>query len=173
MSDPAVTPAPAPSRQSRWRFYPWAVAGAMGVVAAANAALVWSALATFPGPAVAGGFGTDDDDSFQISNDYDRVLAAVDRQHALGWSVAAEGAAGRPLLRLTGPDGSLLSGARIEATAMRPLGPPEVSRLTFHAAGGGRYAADAALPRPGRWDLMLRIVHAGSEMRVTRRVVVR
>jgi nitrogen fixation protein FixH len=155
-------PAQLPSRGSRWRLYPWAMASAMGLVFAVNAGMVWWALATFPGAATS--------DSFDTSNEYNRVLAAVDRQNALGWTISAESDAHRPVLRLASPDGHPLSGAAIEATATRPLGPPESIHLIFHAADGGRYVADTELARPGQWDLMLHIAKAGNEMRVTRRV---
>jgi nitrogen fixation protein FixH len=165
MSTIGHAPAQLPSRRSRWRFYPWAMAGAMGLVFAVNAGMVWWALATFPGPAAA--------DSFATSNRYDRLLEAADRQNALGWSITAESEARRAVLRLADPHGHALSGAAIEATATRPLGPAETTHLTFHAADTGRYVADTELARPGQWDLMLRVEHAGTEMRVTRRVIVR
>ena len=118
----------------------------MGVVIAVNAGMVYLALDGFPGRA--GG------DGFDLSNHYDQVLDAAQRQAALGWDLrAAPGEAGHAVLTLTDRSGAPLRGARIEATAERPLGAAEATQLVFHDAGAGRYVADAALALPGQWEL--------------------
>ena len=63
-----------------WRFFPWALIAALGVVVAVNIGMaVVGAAARFPGTAV--------DDAFDHSNDYDKVLATAEREAALGWTV--------------------------------------------------------------------------------------
>jgi nitrogen fixation protein FixH len=171
MSERAPTSA-GPGR-SAWRWFPFAVTGAIALVIAVNAGMVWRAVATFPGAALNDRFGGDDDDSFTKSNDYNRILTAVDRQNARGWSVATEGSGSSPVLRLADRRDQPLLGATVLATAIRPLGAPETTELRFHPAGPGRYVADAPLAHPGQWDLMLRVARDRAEIRVTRRVVVR
>lgn len=161
------------SSRSAWRFFPLGIAGAISLVIAVNAGMIWRSVATFPGAALNDHFGGGDDDSFATSNEYNRILAAVDRQNALGWSVTAAAEAARPVLQLTDRRGQPLLGARVEATALRPLGAADATHLSFRAAEPGRYVADAPLAQPGQWDLMLRVTHNGGELRVTRRVLVR
>jgi nitrogen fixation protein FixH len=127
--------------------------------------LAWAALSSFPGKAV--------DDDFGVSNRYDRVLAQAERQAALGWSVASAIEDGRPVLTLTGKDGSRLENAEIVSVTQRPLGPPETVTQHFVAIGPGRYRADSALSQPGNWDMMLRVVAQGQTLAATRRVTMR
>ena len=151
--------------RSAWRFYPLGLAAAMGFVMVVNAGMVWGALSTFPGAA--------SNDGFDESNIYNRVLDAVDKQNALGWSLSAASHEGRAVLHLRDRDGRPLAGAAIEAAALRPLGPAHDMALHFHPAADGTYVADAALPLPGQWDLMLRAVQGGQEVWVTRRILVK
>jgi nitrogen fixation protein FixH len=137
----------------------------MGVVVAVNIAMVSFALHTFPGQAGS--------DGFDLSNHYDEVLAHVQRDAALGWIVRVlPGDAGRPVLELTDRSGAPLPDAVVEATAVRPLGPPETTRLVFRADGAGRYVADAALTSPGQWEVQLSVGAQDHAIAVTRRIVV-
>ncbi len=151
--------------RSAWRFYPLGLAGSMAFVMVVNAGMVWGALSTFPGAAT--------NDGFDESNIYNRVLDAVDKQNALGWSLSAASHEGRAVLHLRDRDGRPLAGAAIEAAALRPLGPTHDLALHFRPAADGTYVADAALPLPGQWDLMLRAAQGGQELRVTRRILVK
>ncbi len=151
--------------RSGWRWFPWAVAGAMGIVIVANAGLVVTAMRSFPGAAEGNGFA--------LSNAYNHVLQDEARQEALGWTVlVALDAAQRPAVTLTDRNGRALEDAVIEATAARPLGPPQTTPLAMHAAGGGRYLSDMALPR-GQWDVTLSAKHGDDLVRAVRRLVVR
>jgi nitrogen fixation protein FixH len=154
----------APARHSPWRFYPLGLAGAMLLVFAVNGAMVWTALATFPGAASANGFDE--------SNVYNAVIAEAARQKALGWQVEAGMRDGRTAIHLRDRAGRALAGATVAAEARRPLGPSNTTRLSFAPAGDGVYLADAALPLAGQWDLALRIVQGTGTMRLTRRVLV-
>ena len=150
---------------SAWRFFPWAVAAAIAVVIAVNSGLIWMAVRSFPGNAGSNGFAE--------SNAYDRVLDAAAREARLGWTLRATLDRGRPVVALTRPDGTPVEGVPVSAVAERPVGPPERTELGFQPLGGGRYLADAALPGPGQWELMLSAGQGGEGMHATRRLVVR
>lgn len=159
---------PRPSRpvRSGWRWFPWAVVAVLCVVVTVNGAMAWMALHTFPG--IAGR------DGFDLSNNYDRVLDVAARQAALGWKLdAGADAAGHASLTLTDRAGAPLDGARIDASAERPLGAPMHTALAFRALGAGRYVAADALPEKGQWDLSVSATVNGRAISVTRRVIVR
>jgi len=167
---PLGTPGPGsaapPPRRSGWRWFPWAVALSILVVVVVNAGMMWTALSTFPGTAGA--------DGFDLSNHYDKVLDRVARQEALGWTVQASvDAEFHPLIALTDRTGAPLGGARIQARAERPIGPPDATMLTFQATTDGRYRAAQALPVPGQWDLLISAGVEGKTVNTTRRVIVR
>jgi nitrogen fixation protein FixH len=149
-----------------WRWFPWAIAGAMALVVAVNLGMVYAALHTFPGQA--------GNDGFDLSNRYDQVIARVERQAALGWTIDARAdPAGRTEVALTDSAGAPLTGARIEAVAERPLGAARATRIAFQETAPGRYLADTPLGLPGQWDLSLVADAEGHEVTATRRVVVR
>jgi nitrogen fixation protein FixH len=156
-----------PQGRSAWRFFPWAVVGAIAVVVAVNAGMVYAALHSFPGAA-------EGDEGFALSNHYDVVLERAQHEAALGWVVSAEADdAGRAVVLLTDRAGTGLHGATVEATAERPLGAPDRRLLAFHEMAVGRYVADASLPMKGQWELTLTTSAEGRAMAVTRRVIVR
>ncbi len=148
-----------------WRRFPWYVVAAFVLVFAVNGGMVWSALATFPGVAVT--------DSFDHSNHYDTVLAAAARQAALGWRITAAEESGRPVLLLAERDGRPLTGARVTATARRPLGPDHVTPLAFREASPGRYVTETALAERGQWQLLLAVARGADTLHAAPRVVVK
>jgi nitrogen fixation protein FixH len=150
--------------RSAWRFFPLAVIGAMTVVVVVNVGMAWSALRTFPGIAV--------NDSFDHSNDYDKVLATAAHQAALGWSLHVALAGGVPVVRLADRDGHGIEGARVVAIARRPLGTEDAAELAFQPDAPGRYAAAAALTLHGQWDLLFTVSVGERHLHATRRVVV-
>jgi len=153
-------------RQSIWRFFPWFVAAAMGVVVAVNFGMAYTALHTFPGNAGS--------DGFDLSNHYDRVLERVAREAALGWSARVEvDSSGHPIVLLSDRSGSGLAGARIAATAERPIGDPRGTTVGFTEASPGRYVGGVALDEKGQWDLEFTATAGGHEFVSTRRIVVR
>lgn len=152
-------------RRSRWNIFPWAIVGAMSIVFAVNGVMIWFALDTFPGRA--------NGDGFDVSNHYDQVLQAAQRQAALGWTVqAAPGDAGHAVVTLLDRSHAPLPGARVEATAERPLGATKLTQLMFRDAGEGRYVADVALTTPGQWELRISASAHGQAIVATRRVVI-
>jgi nitrogen fixation protein FixH len=75
-------------------------------------------------------------------------------------------------LHLTDRTGAPLTATAIDAQAERPVGPPNLTALTFRAAGDGQYLADTSL-FSGQWDLLLTVHADGRDYRTTRRVVVK
>ena len=121
-------------------------------------------MATFPGIVGTGGFDE--------SNSYDRVLDAVSRQAALGWSAEVGVAAGLPVLAMTDRGHAPLANAQVRVTARRPLGPDETTQLVFQAVAPGRYQAAQPLPSRGQWDVDVVVTLAGQDWRATRRILV-
>ena len=149
---------------SWWRFYPWFVAGSLVMVTVVDGGLTYVAVKTFPGVAVK--------HSFDSSNHYDNVLAADERQKALGWTVDMTVRDGHPLLLLRDAAGKPIDGARIEAQAQRPASAESDMLLRFRAIAPGSFLADAALPAAGQWDILINVLAAGHPYRATRRVLV-
>ncbi len=152
---------------SAWRFYPWIIAAGMSVVIAVNIGMVSFALHTFPGKASGG-------EGFDLSNRYNAVIERSQEQAALGWTIDAKtDETGHPALSLTDASGKALTGARINATAERPVGEARRTRLAFHETTPGHYASDVALPLPGQWIVLLNASADSHDVAATRRVLVR
>lgn len=156
----------APPSRNLWPFFPWFIAAAMGVVIVVNSFMAYSALSTFPG--TAGG------DGFDLSNNYNAILARMKQEVALGWTVRAEvDKAGHPVVVLTDRSGNVLAGVAIEATAQRPLGDQHTTNVRFSEVSPGRYLGAAVLDEKGQWDLEVSATAGGHEFMTTRRLVVR
>jgi nitrogen fixation protein FixH len=150
---------------TRWRWFPLGLAAAMGCAVAVNGIMVYAACSGFPGVAGA--------DGFDLSNQYNRVLAAARQQGELGWQIAADAPDSRsPVLRLSASDGSPLEVTSITARAERPVGPVDAIRLSFHQGADQGYRTDTSLPA-GQWDIMLTILADGRSFSATRRIVVK
>jgi nitrogen fixation protein FixH len=149
---------PVTEANSPWRWFPFAVAAALVLVFAVNAVMVKLALDTFPGAASGQGF--------DISNNYDRILARAQQEDALGWRVDVSVAEGQPVVMLAGP-----AQAAIEAFAERPVGPREHTPLVFEGAGARRISE--TILAAGQWDVMLTIADNGHVLHTAKRVVVK
>jgi nitrogen fixation protein FixH len=149
--------------RSPWRWFPWALIGALGVVIVVNFGMVWAALHTFPGVAQT--------DVFDESNKYDAVLAEAKKEAALGWTVKAAATETWATVSLTDRAGAPMTGVQVTATALRPLGPDHSAALTFREVSPGTYHAETALGN-GQWDLRVTIATGGKTLHTTRRVVV-
>jgi nitrogen fixation protein FixH len=149
-----------------WRFFPWLIAAAIGVVVAVNAGMIYAAVASFPGKT--------GDEGFALSNHYNGVLDRAQHDAELGWTmVARTNGMGRPEIILTDRHGSPLRAASVAASARRPVGIPETHQLVFHETTDGTYVADLALRTPGQWDLTVAAFASGHETTATRRIIVR
>ena len=150
-------------------FIPWIFAGAMALVVAVNAGMVTIALMTFPGLA--------HDHAFARGLAYNQVIAALERQEELGWTLQMSLAAGTARdatlrVRLNDRDGNALGGARVTVTLLRPLESDTPIQVELREGEIGSYAA--ALPglRRGQWDARIHVVRAGSGFATTQRMVI-
>jgi nitrogen fixation protein FixH len=152
-----------PPQRTAWRFFPWFLAGGIGSAALVNFAMTYLAFATFPGQVTNHGFAN--------SNAYNAVLAAAERQAALGWSVRTDLDGARPVVTLANSDGAPLVDAHVAAAVHRPVGDPDRQPLALRQTAPDRFSSDTDLA-PGRWDLELTVTSTGHEYRATRRLVV-
>jgi nitrogen fixation protein FixH len=154
-----------PSR-GLWRFFPWFISVAMGMVIAVNGVMAYSALHTFPGNAGS--------DGFDLSNHYNAIIERVKQEAGLGWAVQAEvDQSGRPVVVLTDRSGTALAGAEIDATAQRPLGDRHMRQVRFTEISAGHYRGDVAVDEKGQWELEIWATADGHEFSATRRIMVR
>jgi nitrogen fixation protein FixH len=150
--------------RSGWRFFPWCVAGGIGITMVVNFTMMYLAVHSFPGLATQGGFAA--------SNAYNHVLEAAQRQAELGWSVQDTLEDRRLVVTLSGRDGAPLAGATPTATAERPVGEAAPTPLEFHQTVPGRFEADTVLER-GKWVVDLAVNAQGHEYHSVRRLVVK
>lgn len=122
-----------------------------GVVIAVNITMAMYATRTFGGVVV--------ENSYVASQEYNRWLAAAERQKELGWKIT------------TGIDrdrrvtvGLRLEGAEVRGFARHPLGREPDVPLTFVATEGGFHSV-GALPA-GRWSVHLLIQRGKDEARL-------
>ncbi len=153
----------APPRTA-WRFFPHAMVALLLTVVAVNFGMIWSATSTFPGAV--------NEHAFDTGNTYNAVLATVERQAALGWTLDIETTGPVVAIRLLDKDGTPLGGATLQAIAEHPVGPADRTELGF-AELDGHYLANQALPGAGQWQIALVARRDGQEFRATRRLVLR
>jgi nitrogen fixation protein FixH len=115
-------------------------AAPFAVVIAVNVTLAVQAVRTFP--------GLETDNSYVASQVFDAERAA---QARLGWRLDATLAPGAVSLRVLGPDGRPVEGARVAAEIGRPTTRDRDQPLAL-ALADGVWRAPAALP-PGLWEL--------------------
>ena len=144
------------SRKPRQRGFwiPYVFFGMFGVIIAVNGALIYWAVTTFP--------GLSSDRHYERGLAYNEVLEAQRQQAALGWRIAAD--LGEPLdgvarleVALEDRDGQPLYAEAVTATLQRPTVEGMDSRMVMTPAGPGLYRADARVPLPGVWDLVLQV----------------
>jgi nitrogen fixation protein FixH len=157
-------------RAGRDGWIPWAFVAFFAVVLAVNGAMIWIAFATWTGLTTVG--------AYQKGLAYNRVLAAAKAQEALGWRVDLNLAAtdGRlAVLNLTLADrfGDLIEDAQVTAAFVRPTQAGHDLELTVPHTHAGVYAAQAALPFAGAWELHLTIQSGGDTYLMRRRIYLR
>ncbi len=149
---------------------PWIFVGGMAFVVAVNAGMVTMAIKTFPGLA--------HESAFERGLTYNRVLAEVDRQERLGWILRAAFTPAAPhegifRVQLSDRDGQSLSGARLLATFVRPLGGDTSVHVELNEEAIGTYAAPLQLPSSGQWDARVSVMRAGERFESTQRLFIR
>jgi nitrogen fixation protein FixH len=114
------------------------------------------------------------DASFAVEPDYyrkglewDRTMAQEDTNRALGWGVAVAGERAslpgrlRLVARLTDRAGRPLDGAAVTVEARHGARAAEPVGGVLRSDGGGRYAAELPLARPGLWELRFDVRRGG------------
>jgi nitrogen fixation protein FixH len=141
---------------------PMVLAGVLAffaVVFAANGALVFFALESFPGLV--------QQKPYETGLAYNRVLEEARRQAARGWTSALRldvdqnGSPGRVVVRMAGPDGKPVQGLAARVTLRRPLGETPDRRVTLRETAPGLYAAEESLPLAGRWTATVEAERGG------------
>jgi len=152
-------------KRSGWNFFPLAVILALTFVAIVNAVMVTQALGTFPGEAGV-------ENGYDLSNVYNKILAAQDAENALGWKLVMFGRDQHLVVRLNGRDGAVLGGLQLTATATRPVGPENATHLTFEPDGDGHWVSTQPIDL-GQWLVDLTATAPGRHFIATRRVIIR
>jgi nitrogen fixation protein FixH len=148
-----------------YRWIPWAIAGALGVVVAVNGALAYFAVTSSTGLVT--------EHPFNAGNSYNCVLDAAAAEDALGWHGWLHVAAGEVVAELTDRDGQPLRGLAVSARLVRPVGPLADVRLDLSESAPGRYAAAAASERRGQWDMHVTARRGADRFELTQRIIVR
>jgi len=153
---------------SNCRWIPWAIAGCFVVIASVNGALAYFALHSDTGLVT--------EHSFEVGNDYNRILAAGAAQDALGWRGAIKfapsaGLDGRLVARFIDAGGAPLAGLSVSVEVVRPIEPLPGRALTLEPASGGTYQAPVTLARPGQWELRVTALRDGRSYQFAERIV--
>ncbi len=160
---------PASSPQAGdYRWVPWAFVAFFAVIFAVLGGMVWLSLDGYTGLVT--------EQAYNKGLAYNKTIAAAQKQEALGWtgeitaSPSPEGAAVSFLLRDS--SGKPLDGAAAKLWMIRPTqaGFDVVSDLK--PLGGGKYAAQVALPLRGLWDAKVSAVVGAESYQIARRLVV-
>jgi nitrogen fixation protein FixH len=150
------------------RWIPWAIAACFVVIASVNGALAYFALHSDNGLVT--------EHSFEVGNDYNRILAAGAAQDRLGWRGAIQfapkaGLDGRLVARFTDAGGAPLAGLSVKVELVRPIEPLPERALTLQPASGGTYEAPVALARPGQWELRVTALRGEQSYQFAERIV--
>jgi len=137
------------ARPPGW-WYPWIIAGGLGIVVVVNAFLFYFAWTTFPGLVM-----ERDDGAEALS--VARFAAAKERQD-LGWQVAFKYVStgprrGRVVTVVSDADGAALAGLEVTAKIVRPTHGGFDDTVALAATVPGSYEADLSLPLAGQWDV--------------------
>jgi nitrogen fixation protein FixH len=128
-----------------------------GVIIAVNLTMAYFAGASWTGLEVK--------NSYVASQDYNKKLAAVERQRALGWTSRLTVADQRVVLELTDANSDAIVGAEVEAQLKRPVQESADVALDFVESRLGVYSAQLP-PRIGLWDVDFTVkVHSGETYR--------
>ncbi len=135
------------------------------VVMAANGALVYFALSSWPGLAY--------ENASERGRKFNQVLAEEEKESALGWRFDIGYAGGRVVVAALDRDGRSLTDLELSGTLVRPLGGVANRRLEFRPSGPGRYEAIADLPLKGQWEVRLLAERMGERAHDAARIMTR
>lgn len=155
-------------------WYPWIIAGGLGIVILVNTVLFFYAVSTFPGTLME----TDDGaEALSIAN-----LEAAESRSQLGWNSAvtfqpasdnANGRSGKLVVDFKMKSGAPLIGVVVNANFIRPTHSGYDFSAPLLNRQGGRYEADVTFPLPGIWNVKLDAVADAGSYTKTWRIEVR
>ena len=151
-----------------YRWFPWAIAVALGCVMAVNGALAYLASSSSTGLVT--------EHPYESGNGYNRVLAAAAASDALGWHVALtapQSRRGALSVVLSDRDGKPLAGLEVSAVIVRPVEPLPDLALPLAETAPGRYQAPVTLSRPGQWEVRIAARRGGELFQYAQRIVVK
>jgi nitrogen fixation protein FixH len=116
-------------------------------------------------------------DSYEKGLNYQKAIAAEEREEALGWSVDLSVDHPQPkradvLVAVTDADGQPLDADRVRVGFVRPTQEGYDSLHTLTALGGGKFAKSVQLPLKGLWELRIEAEKGRDAVRVSRRITV-
>jgi len=117
-----------------------------GTVMAVNFYMARMALGTFSGTVV--------DNSYVATQNYNRWLAAADKQDKLGWKAKATLTADRFVVIDVQQNGQPLQGVTAIGDALHPVGRTVDQPLAFKSVPDGTLKSTTALPA-GRWNVQI------------------
>ena len=117
-----------------------------GIVMAVNFYMARMAIGSFGGTVV--------DNSYVASQNYNRWLAAADKQDKLGWKVKTTMTDDRFIVIDVQQNGQQLQGVTAIGDALHPLGHAVDRPIAFKAMPDGTLRSTAALPI-GRWNMQI------------------
>ncbi len=132
-----------------------------GVVMAVNFYMARMALGTFGGTVV--------DNSYVASQNYNRWLAAADKQDKLGWTTKTTMTAERFVVIDVQQNGQPLQGVTAIGDALHPLGRAVDQPLAFKAMPDGTLQSTTALP-VGRWNVQISLRQSADIYRFVERL---
>ena len=149
-----MSAATAPPVGARGSWIPWLFVAFFAVVVAVNGAMIWLALSSWTGLAA--------NQSYDKGLQYNRNLAAAQRQVALGWrprltARLVPGAGAEAELLLLDAAGRPVPDAQVVASFERPTSDAADFRVVMPEASTGDYRASFELPLIGAWNAHLTI----------------
>lgn len=137
---------PRSESRSGYRWFPWAICGALGVVVVVNFTMAWLATSSSTGLVTV--------HAYQEGTHYNDVLAQAAEQDALGWKsrVAVDG---RTLtVTITGADGQPIDGLAVNSWLTSPVLPqPDGKPFALTAGANHTYTATIDVPQAGQWEV--------------------
>jgi len=125
------------------------------VVFAANGALVFFALDSWPGLVA--------ERAYDAGLAYNRVLETARAQRARGWvsTLAVDDGGQSVVVRIAAPGGTPVEGLATRVTFRRPLGDERARTVALIERAPGTYVAATALPLAGRWYAIVEAARDG------------
>jgi nitrogen fixation protein FixH len=149
------------SQHSTGRFTGWHMTTILiaffGVVIAVNLVMARFAVSTFGGTVV--------DNSYVASQNYNRWLAAAEKQSQLGWKTTLSLDPSRRVLVRAAKAGLPITGLTLSGTATHPLGRVPSIPLSFAVSATGDYRARQSLPK-GRWKVALALTRDADTLKL-------